>query len=679
MIYQLLRSDSITVAYLNIHGSLGPKLRDKSFVKVLNSYDVVFLAETWLNPEEEETILLPKGYSVLSFPRPPYKGFRTNTGGIAIMMRESVNYKVCQELSGPDIAVLDALDFYIIGVYLPLSGSDWSRWSEEDPKEIFASTVTACSSTRPVVVVLDANSRTASSNAYPDLPRKLVDRVSNARGQWLLDLCRENGLVILNGTKFDVCSTSQWTCFGGTGTSVVDYCLISTSLLPHLVRPCFKVLKTAVHTDHALLSLTLPCISHTDAILHSQIDHGDSVSPNLFMTRPFSFLDNMADELYKSISTKDAINNHIYGPISSTALNFPTFLVYIAVALVPTAAGMRGGFVVSWTGDRNANDRTYHFDGAQTESRGLLAAVLCSLTLANPRSNLVLYCSSRYCADIFCDSMAGYHTEEYPSDLADVLQSASAWIRAREGSLEFRLPRSKSADAILQRAKLSALDVANLDYAVHFRAPLPPVAFTTSDEWNPNTAKCTKVRSAVPAPSRDTNPTVDEIIDEERDKLESHRCRPKMCLMRLKLHTLLLHCRSEREYWAVLKNLLDKKKPTPQVALSELYPTMRARMNPPLRLPPSFDIPARERAREYNASIPNTTFDTSPEGFFSRLFTIDDIELAKLKIKNRVTTPGLDHWTYRMILSVPDDVLLEIMNKCGAPYASLTLLTVVTL
>jgi hypothetical protein len=259
--------------------------------------------------------------------------------------------------------------------------------------------------------------------------------------------------------------------------------------------------------------------------------------------------------------------------------------------------------------------------------------------------------------------MASYYADEYPADLADVLLTANAWIRARHGTLEFRLPRSPNADSILQRALLSARDIAALDDAVPFHAPLAPSAFSTSDEWNPNTEKCTKVRSAIPPPSKDSKPTIEEIIDEEQEKVESHRGRGKMRLLRLRLHSLLLRCRSEREHWKILRDILDKKKPTPQVALAELYPTMKGRMNPPLRLPPSFDMPARDRAREYNDSIPDVTVDTTPECFFSRLFTLDDIELAKLKIKNRVTTPGLDHWTYRMILSVANDVLLEIMNK----------------
>jgi hypothetical protein len=158
-------------------------------------------------------------------------------------------------------------------------------------------------------------------------------------------------------------------------------------------------------------------------------------------------------------------------------------------------------------------------------------------------------------------------------------------------------------------------------------------------------------------------PTKSHVIDEQRERDESHRGRERMRQLRLRLLLLLLKCRSDREHWNILKDLLDKKKRTPLVSLSQMLSTMRTRMNPPLRLPPSFDGLAREEARAYCDSIPPFTADDTPQSFFSRLFTTDDIQLAKLKIRNRRTTPGLDHWTYRMILTVPDEDLLKIMNK----------------
>ena len=85
--------------------------------------------------------------------------------------------------------------------------------------------------------------------------RNSQDTTKNIRGQELLDVCKVNDLLILNGRKngdlFGVCTSHQW-----NGSSVVDYFLSPNRFLHKI--PKFSVGKYIPWlSDHCILKTTI--------------------------------------------------------------------------------------------------------------------------------------------------------------------------------------------------------------------------------------------------------------------------------------------------------------------------------------------------------------------------------------------------------------------------------------
>ncbi|KAJ7503254.1 hypothetical protein B0H11DRAFT_1711082, partial [Mycena galericulata] len=81
----------------------------------------------------------------------------------------------------------------------------------------------------------DTNARTGSRMpAGALLARASSDGVVNTRGRWLLRLCSDSGLTILNGTTKESAKTGAFTSFQPLGASVIDYCFASAGLIPRI-------------------------------------------------------------------------------------------------------------------------------------------------------------------------------------------------------------------------------------------------------------------------------------------------------------------------------------------------------------------------------------------------------------------------------------------------------------
>ncbi|KAJ7127446.1 hypothetical protein C8R43DRAFT_832366, partial [Mycena crocata] len=104
-----------------------------------------------------------------------------------------------------------------------------------DPLTKFAEAVTACACLpdKPLVVGTDSNGRVGDR-----IPRGAIlgrvssDPVVNTRGRWLLRLCSDTGLSILNGTTKESVGRGAFTSFQPMGKSVIDYCFVSAAMIP---------------------------------------------------------------------------------------------------------------------------------------------------------------------------------------------------------------------------------------------------------------------------------------------------------------------------------------------------------------------------------------------------------------------------------------------------------------
>ncbi|KAJ7723748.1 hypothetical protein DFH07DRAFT_687877, partial [Mycena maculata] len=94
--------------------------------------------------------------------------------------------------------------------------------------------VTVCSSIpdKPVMTKGDLNARTGHRTpAGALLGRFSSDDVVNTRGRWLLRLCSDTTMTILNGTTKEPAGRGAFTSFQPLGSSVIDYCFVSAGLI----------------------------------------------------------------------------------------------------------------------------------------------------------------------------------------------------------------------------------------------------------------------------------------------------------------------------------------------------------------------------------------------------------------------------------------------------------------
>ncbi|KAJ7206244.1 hypothetical protein GGX14DRAFT_306146, partial [Mycena pura] len=95
-----------------------------------------------------------------------------------------------------------------------------------------AMTVCSLSPDKPLLAAGDTNSRIG--NRVPRgsaLARNSSDKVVNTRGRWLLRVCADLGLTILNGTEKEACRPGAFTSFQPVGSTVIDFVIVSSGLL----------------------------------------------------------------------------------------------------------------------------------------------------------------------------------------------------------------------------------------------------------------------------------------------------------------------------------------------------------------------------------------------------------------------------------------------------------------
>ena len=124
------------------------------------------------------------------------------------------------------------------------------------------------------IICGDMNARVANMNdfvaddasrhiyALPDdyivdnsVPRSSKDSKSNSNGNLLIDFCRQTGLRIANGRVGSDAYTGECTYVGSSGTSLVDYVLVSEDLLKCFVT--FDVFDPNPISDHCLIEFSL--------------------------------------------------------------------------------------------------------------------------------------------------------------------------------------------------------------------------------------------------------------------------------------------------------------------------------------------------------------------------------------------------------------------------------------
>ena len=252
-------NSNVKMCFWNIGGlkSRGTdKTMDPLFLKAIEGNDLVFLAETHVGYNANIRNIGPFLYHPIC--RPVEKSNNRFFGGLAILRKPYLkdHVKILKN-NNPDYQWVKleksffgfAKDLYICVVYFPPSESSYTKRFEIELFETIEKDMVNYQRSGDILICGDFNARVGSfpdfitqddSNFLPlynsysrdkhILNRFNKDNKTDKRGKELLDFCIGHQLRILNGrTLGDL--HGNFTCYTPNGTSVVDYAIVSESVL----------------------------------------------------------------------------------------------------------------------------------------------------------------------------------------------------------------------------------------------------------------------------------------------------------------------------------------------------------------------------------------------------------------------------------------------------------------
>ena len=261
------------------NGVKSNKIYDPEVINSLNKFDLIGLMETHAGTETDISL---QGYYVFRKDRPKHKKAWKSSGGIAVLVKESLR-NACKfdPLSDSDVIWVRvqkqitklSSDLFIAFVYLPPSNSSYGKVHGNEIMQKLEKHIEYFSCKGKIVICGDFNARVGTSSDFVSkeeephipmphddlyefiLPRASFDRKNvNQYGKWLVDLCIDNQLYILNGrTLGDFCG--KFTCHTPRGSSVIDYLISSYSLSYEILS--MTVNDITLFSDHCLISLKL--------------------------------------------------------------------------------------------------------------------------------------------------------------------------------------------------------------------------------------------------------------------------------------------------------------------------------------------------------------------------------------------------------------------------------------
>ena len=268
---------SFKTALWNIEGFTAEKYNDPSFQKIISEFHVVSFIETWNDPNTCK-VTLPEFELIAASCRKKHKKARRNSGGISIFVKNCLVPGI-KQISNPHPDIvwikIDKIffnlknDVFLAAVYISPENSSKNVSDIESVYSQLLADIEKFSNIGDIILQGDFNAYTqpdyvvADETNHPNLedeqyifdnsmPRNNLDpkRINNS-GKFLLDICKETGLRILNGRSVgDLYGRN--TCITYNGCSLVDYTLVSISLMN--VIGCFEVGDFTIFSNHCPIS-----------------------------------------------------------------------------------------------------------------------------------------------------------------------------------------------------------------------------------------------------------------------------------------------------------------------------------------------------------------------------------------------------------------------------------------
>ena len=664
----------------NINGNLALKIREPDFLRSISECDVAFLLETWLHPTQEDSLPIPKGFLLVARSRPVDNLLSHQWGGVVALFRDNIPVTVVHGVSAPDLLVLDLTSCFLVASYLPPKASNWHTWSDIDPEQRLQEALAYCSASggKMVLVAGDLNARTGSdSSLFPRSRRVSLDTVLDSRGRRLLQWCSLYGLSILNGTSAERDCPGAVTCFQERGASVVDYVLASAAHVS-CIDDGGLVMTRSQWSDHCqvVIAVTLP----SEVFGLPPPGETDIVQcpapPSLHVAA--TRLDKLANlaVLGAGLHSPASLYGSAYGPIDSGSA--PRTVYLSAASGSVRELGDRVAFGCYWGLNHRGNE-VMQVPGDQNVSRACLAAIVHVLQTTDPSQSLLIYSTSQYAVRVFVFSAPAYSSRGWACKNADLLKLGVFFLQQRSAVVEFRwfshLSPNGHALAGHRLVRTGVRDPQLQSWVLPF-CPSPRFRGPAAS-WASGVPKVScnllreDVQSHAPHQVTEGDLSLSTALDAHRGRLRDRNLQAQNLMK-------LLNAGSPREFWDLIRDWTDPKRRSPRVSVGQLYNEFQLRLNPPLHVPSTIDSVVCELREVLAGSIPSITCDRTPQGFFSRPFTLAEVEDAKFHLAQRHTkaSPGLDGVPYRTVLDIPNDALLQLFNACvdsqDAPQSWLT-------
>jgi len=303
----------LKVASVNVCGLLS-KVICPEFLEFINKYDIVGLQETKIDEFDESTVEIP-GYKFMHKCR---KKYMLKSGGVGVYIKESLMNEVDVVDNSCDNCVMfyvkNIVDVNVNKVLFCVCYIEPENSNYFDPDCFDKMQVDICKygNDIPLVLMGDFNGRTGNLNDQiqvdtevmencgfdeemleqifgecgnvdgEQIQRTSADRVVNNSGYKVIELCKNNKLIILNGRMGDDAGHGKMTC---KGASVVDYVILSQSLLNQVLE--FDVLEfdNLLSDVHCPLYMSLKVQSHNKVMTESK-KNGIASADNAVFVRP---------------------------------------------------------------------------------------------------------------------------------------------------------------------------------------------------------------------------------------------------------------------------------------------------------------------------------------------------------------------------------------------------------
>ena len=245
---------------LNV-GGITCKFRYGILSEYIKKFGIVLFSETKLFriPQLE----FPD-YDIFSFKQ------KTNLHGLSILIKSGL-FSYSQKLCGKSKCVMwillgsseTSLNFIIGAVYIPGYNS---KFSDQNDFDIISEDILVFRDkyNLPFVLMGDFNSRTSNLNPTNNPPahmRRSKDTKVDTYGRNLIKMCSDLNLTIVNGSHGSDANSGNFTCHkkkrNDIFESVVDYCIVSNTILPHISDFYVDIFDRNLSDVHSPLCLDL--------------------------------------------------------------------------------------------------------------------------------------------------------------------------------------------------------------------------------------------------------------------------------------------------------------------------------------------------------------------------------------------------------------------------------------